>query len=248
MKMGSTRGSVEKIFVVLPGHNEEGSLSSVLKEVLSSYDDVIFVDDGSTDKTYDVAVASGATVLRHMTNLGKGAALRTGCDYAVSKGADVIVVMDSDGQHDPSEIPEFLEEMRKGNDVIIGCRKWNSSMPLMMRLGNYGLHKISSFLFHVDVTDTQSGFRVFTAEAYSHIRWNSSDYSMESEMLARIYKHGLRCSTVDIKTIYHDSYKGTTVINGIVIAYNMLVWKLFGLRDNGIEDHLFIPATSDHVF
>ena len=231
--------------MILPGHNEESQLGSVLKKTLSSCSNVVFVDDGSTDSTYSVARSSGAIVLRHITNLGKGAALRTGCDYAVGQGAAKIVVMDSDGQHDAAEIPKLLKELERGNDVVVGCRRWNSSMPFVMRLGNYGMHKISTVLFGVDVKDTQSGFRAFTAETYHAIRWESNDYSMESEMLARVHKHGLRCSTVGIRTIYHDTYKGTTVMNGLRIASNMLLWKLVGLHDNPAD--IMPPDSSENI-
>ena len=225
----------DDVWIILPGHNEEEQLTPLLEEVSKIANNVVFVDDGSTDKTYDVASSAGVVVLRHITNLGKGGALRTGCDYAVLKGAKKIIVMDSDGQHDPEEISKFIEKLNSGFDVIVGCRKWNSSMPMMMRFGNYGLHKISSVMFNVDVKDTQSGYRAFTSEAYRKIRWASNDYSMESEMLARLHKHNLNYSTVDIKTIYHNTYKGTTVMNGIRIAYNMLLWKVFGLKDSEIE-------------
>ncbi len=236
--MSKSRHMDKKISVVLPGHNEEEHISSVLSSVRKHVDDVIFVDDGSKDGTLEIAKRSRATVLHHITNLGKGAALRTGCDYAVKNGADIIVVMDSDGQHDPSEIPNFLKSISEGNDVVIGCRKWNSEMPLMMKVGNYGLYKISSFFFKVDAKDTQSGYRAFTREAYEKIRWSSNDYSMESEMIARISSSGLRCSTIPIKTIYHDDYKGTTVINGIIIAFNMILWRIFGTADNKEKDEM----------
>ena len=237
-----THKNERRIFVVLPGHNEEDRLAEVLEDVLRRYDNVIFVDDGSTDRTYEIAAASGAITLSHITNLGKGAALRTGCDFALSKGADVIVVMDSDGQHDPAEIPKFLKALDGGSDIVVGCRKWNSDMPFVMKLGNYGLHKISSMMFKVDVSDTQSGFRAFTAESYPRIRWESNDYSMESEMLARIHSEGLKVSTVGIRTIYHDTYKGTTVMNGLRIATNMIIWKMLGMRENASDGPLYYSS------
>lgn len=229
LKRGKKR---DGLWIVLPGHNEEKNLLPVLQKVKRYSDNVLFVDDGSTDNTYDVAVSSGVTVLNHISNLGKGGALRTGCDYAVSQGAEQIIVMDSDGQHDPEEIDSFLRKLSSGADVVIGCRRLNKNMPFMMKIGNYGLYKISSLLFDVDIKDTQSGYRAFTSDAYRKIRWMSSDYSMESEMIARISKTRLNYASVPISTIYLDNYKGTTIINGIIITINMLFWRIFGLLDN----------------
>ncbi|MFW6231141.1 MAG: glycosyltransferase family 2 protein [Nanoarchaeota archaeon] len=227
--MQRTKRLPSDLWVVLPGHNEEGNLAPVLKRIKRYTKNIVFVDDGSTDDTYQVALDSGVTVLRHITNLGKGAALKTGCDHAVKTGAERIVVMDSDGQHDPDELHLFVEKLEAGRDVVVGCRKWNNDMPFVMKLGNFGLHKISSLFFAVDIPDTQSGYRAFTAQAYDKIRWDATDYAMESEMIARIHKHHLDYATIRIKTIYHDDYKGTTVLNGIKIATNMLLWKVFGL-------------------
>jgi glycosyltransferase involved in cell wall biosynthesis len=217
------------VWVILPGHNEEKNLAPVLKHVKRYARNIIFVDDGSKDSTYDVAVKSGVTVLQHITNLGKGGALKTGCDYAVKEGARYLIVMDSDGQHDPDELHLFYNKLQEGYDVIVGCRKWNQNMPFMMKLGNFGLHKLSALFYKVNIPDTQSGYRAFTASAYRKIRWKANDYAMESEMIARIHKNKLKYATISIKTIYLDDYKGTTLLHGIKIAFNIIFWKIFGL-------------------
>ena len=219
----------QDVWVVLPGYNESARIADVIRQVKRYCDQVLVVDDGSKDSTPDSAKAAGAQVISHITNLGKGSALRTGCDYALKNGASQIVVMDSDGQHEPSEIPKFLAEL-ENKDVVVGCRRWNSSMPFVMKVGNFGLHKMMKILYGIEVSDTQSGYRAFSASAYKKIRWRSSDYAMESEMLAKIQKHRLKYSTIPIETIYHDNYKGTTVMNGIKIGFNLILWKIFGLR------------------
>ena len=234
--VADSKRKIDGLWIVLPGHNEEKNIASVLYKVKRYSENVVFVDDGSTDRTYDIAISSGINVLSHITNLGKGCALRTGCDFALRNGAQYIVVMDSDGQHDPDEIINFLAKLKEGADVVVGCRRLNKNMPLAMKIGNYGLFKISSLFFDVNVKDTQSGYRAFTSEAYKKLRWTSSDYSMESEMIARISKTKLNYETVPISTIYLDDYKGTTVINGIIIATNLILWKVLGLKDNSIDD------------
>jgi len=100
-------------------------------------------------------------------------------------------------------------------------------MPLTMRFGNLFLSFVSKFLFGLNLKDTQAGFRAFTDKSYSKIRWFSSDYGMESEMIARTSKHDLKYDEIEIKTIYHDAHKGTTPLDGFKILFNMLRFKLF---------------------
>src|SRR3989338_8747027 len=111
-----------KVYAIIPGYNEAARIGSVIKEVAKYADEVIAVDDGSSDGTGSVAKEAGATVLRHVINCGKGAALKTGCEYAVSNGADAIVAIDADGQHNPAEIPKFLKAL-KDADIVFGYRK-----------------------------------------------------------------------------------------------------------------------------
>ncbi|MFH0979320.1 MAG: glycosyltransferase family 2 protein [Candidatus Woesearchaeota archaeon] len=215
----------KKIWLVIPACNEGRRIHDVLLRARRYVPSIIVVDDGSTDDTGAQASSAGALVLRHVINLGKGAALKTGCDYAVLNGASCIIAMDGDGQHDSVEIPNFVSALRKA-DVALGYRKPNDCMPLVFRFGNAFINKFTMLLYKIDLRDTQCGFRAFTAKAYSKLRWQSTDYSMESEMIANIGKHHLRYVQIPIETIYGDTYKGTTVIDGIKIAINMLTWRL----------------------
>ena len=99
-------------------------------------------------------------------------------------------------------------------------------MPFILKFGNWFLNKTISFLYGIKIKDGQCGYRAFTAKAYRKLRWNASDYSMESEMIAKIGKYKLSYTEIPIKTIYSDKYKGTTVIDGVKIAFNLLLWKL----------------------
>ena len=98
----------KKIFAIIPAYNEEKQINSVINKTKKYVDEVIVVDDGSKDSTGEIAKKSNAIVLRHLVNLGKGAALKTGCDYAVKNKAGIIIAVDADAQHDPKEIPNFL--------------------------------------------------------------------------------------------------------------------------------------------
>ena len=108
----------KKIFAIIPAYNEEKHINKVVKQTKKYVDNVIVVDDGSKDKTKAAASKAKAIVLRHLVNLGKGASLKTGCDYAVKNNADIMIVIDADAQHDPDEIPKFLETI-KNCDVVL---------------------------------------------------------------------------------------------------------------------------------
>jgi len=215
----------EKTFAVIPGYNEEKSIGKVVKETKKYISDVVVVDDGSRDSTSLQAEKQGAIVLKHVINIGKGAALKTGCDYAIKNGAAKIVVLDADTQHEPSSIPLFLNALEEA-DVALGRRGLNKNMPFIFRLGNWFINKTTKLLYGLSLHDTQCGYRAFTAEAYKKIKWKSSSYSMESEMIANIGKRKLKYKEIPIKTIYADKYKGTTVIDGIKIILNMAWWRL----------------------
>ena len=213
-----------KIWAVIPAYNEEKSIGKIINETRKYVGKVIVVDDGSKDKTAAIARKSNTVVLSHIVNLGKGAALKTGCDFAVKNRAEIIVALDADAQHEPKEIPRFLEII-KNNDIIFGYRKLNKKMPLVLKFGNWFIGKTIKLLYGVNVKDSQCGYRAFTKDAYKKIRWSALDYSMESEMIAKAGRHNLRHGEVPIQTIYSDKYKGTTIIDGVKIVMNMLLWR-----------------------
>jgi len=216
-------------FAVIAAYNEEEQIVRVLKGVKKFIQakNIIVVDDGSQDKTYDLAVGEGVTVLKNIINLGKGAALKTGCDYAAQHQAKHLIVLDADNQHDPKEIPQFLEAVKK-QDMVFGYRRFNQHMPFVLKLGNIIIKYATRFLYGLDLRDSQCGYRAFTIETYKKIRWTVSDYSLESEMIANVGKHHLSFTEIPIETIYSNKYKGTTVLDGIKIVINLFLWRLRG--------------------
>lgn len=213
-------------FIIIPARNEEQTIKEVIRESLS-YGTVVVVDDGSDDHTLPVAEHAGALVLHHLVNLGKGAALKTGCEFALMHDADHIVVIDADAQHDPKQIPLFLEAL-KTHDIVFGYRKFSKNMPRVLQFGNGVINLIASMLYHVSLNDTQCGYRAFTADAYKKLRWTAHDYSVESEIVSKTGKKKLRYTQIPIETIYLDDYKGTTVLDGVKIVIKMLWWRVTG--------------------
>lgn len=215
-----------EFWVIVPAYNEQNRVRSVISKIKKYTPNIVVVDDGSKDDTYNVSITAGvACALRHVLNLGKGAALKTGIEYALSQGAKKIVVIDADGQHDPKLIPKFIKYLDEV-DMVFGYRKFNSRMPLVFKIGNAVINKSIKACFGIDVKDSQCGYRSFNSAIYGKIKWRSNDYSMETEMVANIGKNQIKFKEIPIQTIYMDRYKGTTIFDGIRIIMNILRWRL----------------------
>jgi glycosyltransferase involved in cell wall biosynthesis len=213
-------------FIVLPAYNEGIRIKEIISKVKNNDDlKIVVVDDGSVDNTVAQAKDMGVRVIEHKINLGKGSALRTGCDYALQAGARNIIVMDSDGQHNPKDIPRFIKAL-ENSDIVYSYRQGKGRQPHILRFGNSFINGILGFLFKVNIIDSQCGFRAFTAEAYNQIKWEAIDYYMETEMIIRASKKRLKYTQIPIDLIYADKYKGTTVLDGLKIVIKMLGAKI----------------------
>jgi UDP-N-acetylglucosamine---dolichyl-phosphate N-acetylglucosaminyltransferase len=218
---------MKKTFAIIPAYNESKHIRQTAKDVAKYVDEVIVVDDGSKDKTFEEAKKAKVKVLRLIVNMGKGVAMNTGIEYAISKKAKEIVLIDADGQHDASEIPKLLKLLRKNKtDVVLGIRQMPKNSPLLFKLGNWGLNQLFFIMFGSKIDDTQNGFRALRAKIYPKIKWNSHRYFVETEMIINIIKNKLNYTEVPITTHYHDNYKGTTVLTGLRYFINMIEVKL----------------------
>ena len=201
-------------FVVacIPAFNEEASIARVVLMAERFVDRVVVCDDGSGDLTGEIAEGLGAVVIRHERNLGKGATLRSAFLRAKELGADVVVMLDADGQHDPSEIPRLVEPIVGGAaDMVVGSRYVGGSMvdaPLYRRLGLRLINALSGGSGDSGVSDTQSGFRAFSAKALDVMLESEAEgYGVETEQLALAQKNGLRVVEVPVAIRYRGLEK-----------------------------------------
>ena len=214
-----------KIWAIIAAYNEAKNIKKVVLETKNYLDHLVVVDDGSKDSTGEYAEEAGALVLSHSINLGKGAALQTGAEYAIRKGARYLIFIDGDGQHDPKEIPRFLA-LLKHYDIVFGRRIFTKAMPSIMRMGNIIISTAIRWLYHIHLKDTQCGYRAMSVAAYKKIKWTVADYSVESEMIANVGNAHLTYKELPIENIYPERYKGTTVLDGIKIVANLFFWRL----------------------
>ncbi|AKB23632.1 dolichyl-phosphate beta-D-mannosyltransferase [Methanosarcina sp. MTP4] len=196
----------QNITVILPAYNEEVAIGSIVLLTRQYADTVIVVDDGSSDRTAMLAEKAGAEVIVHKINTGKGGALKTGFKAASELGADVIVTMDSDGQHNPSDIPDLAAPiLANAAEMVIGSRYLSghaTDTPAYRRVGQTVLDKATTMNSGVEVTDSQSGFRAFAASTVNIFRFRADGMAIESEMLADAGNAGLRIKEVDIGVRY----------------------------------------------
>jgi len=216
---------VGEITAILPAYNEEVSIGSIVLRTLKYADRVIVIDDGSMDRTAEVAALAGAQVLRHEMNLGKGAALKTG--FASLNGDAVIVTIDTDGQHDPADIPRLVRPILEGDaDMVNGSRYLNGNKkdtPVYRRMGQKVLDLATNIGCGLSITDTQSGFRAFAGRTKGIFRFEQKGLAIESEMLADAASAGLRIQEVEIGVRYDvNGSSENPVVHGLRVLFNVL--------------------------
>lgn len=222
---------MSKVTVLLPAYNEEVSIASMILLSLQYADEVIVIDDGSSDRTSEVSRLAGATVLSHTTNKGKGAALKTGFKYA--QDYDIIVTIDADGQHNPSEIPDVIKPIMEDRaDIVNGSRYIagkDTTTPTYRRVGQTVLDNATYLASGVKLTDTQSGFRAFSSKSIEYFNFDPNGFGIESDMLIEASVNKLRIVEVEI-TVRYDV--NTTTDNPIVQGFSVLMRILELMRFN----------------
>lgn len=218
-----------KIFVVIPLFNEKKHISSVLKEVSKYKLPMVVVDDGSVDGSGSIVRGlkiKDVTLLTHKINLGKGAAMKTGAEYAFGNEANAVIFMDSDGQHKANDLPRFIDVLKSGNyDIVLGSRNLSMGVPLVRYLGNKVASIILRSLFGVYVSDPLCGFRALTKPGYEKIKWESNGYGVETEIVARIGRYKVKNTEVPVETVYINGVKGVTLFDAFGILGEVVKWR-----------------------
>lgn len=214
-----------KIFIIVPVFNESRFIGRFLDKLLVHTKNVIVVDDGSHDSTCSIAKGRGVECLSHPLNLGKGEALKTGCDHAFKiLKADAVIIMDGDDQHLVTDLRLFEHALKNGSQVVLGTRQVDAQMPLMRILGNKAISILINLLIGGYIADIPSGFKAFTKSAYKTLRWQSKGYEVETEIAIKILKNKLKYQEVPISTIYHDKDYGFNLFDAWRILIKIPFW------------------------
>ncbi|MGE0038987.1 MAG: glycosyltransferase family 2 protein [Xanthobacteraceae bacterium] len=223
--------AIPRISVVVAAYNEARVIAGVVAGVVHAGYDVVVVDDGSSDRTRDLAAAAGALVLRHPINLGQGAALQTGIEFALRQGADIVVTFDADGQHRIADAPRLIAALHAhGADFALGSRFLGGAVnqPLSRRILLRLATLFTRLATGLSVTDTHNGLRAMTRRGASVIKLRQNRMAHASEILHQIADSGLKFVEVPV-TIEYSAYsleKGQTMGDALVILTDLFARRL----------------------
>lgn len=214
----------KSVAALIPAYYEERQIREVARRALAQIDTVLVIDDGSVDRTAEEARQSGAQLIRHEINLGKGAAIKTGMRELLARGFEYVLVLDGDGQHLPEEIPAFLREANDSRaHVVVGNRMSDlSTMPPVRRLTNRYMSWQISRVCKQRVCDSQCGFRLIHRDVIPHLFCESNNYDYETEMLFIAAQHGFRISSVPVSTVYGEEISKIHPVRDTIRFFKLL--------------------------
>ena len=221
------------IVVLLPAFNEEQVIGNVLSDIQKEgYENICVIDDGSSDRTYEIAQSHGVNVLRHPINRGAGAAMQTGIEYVKMTNGQYLLCMDSDGQHAPDDITALINKMYESKaDIVIGNRFMSDAndIPETRKFYNSIANIFTNVLCKNNYSDTQSGFRLLNRKAIETLNLGSRGFGFCSEMIILGEQIGLKIEQVPIKVVYtkYSMNKGQNFLEGVRTAKDILWQKYF---------------------
>lgn len=218
--------------IIIPVYNEAKVIKSVIDEVTKQYQTVICVDDGSKDDSAQEILASNATLVRHPVNLGQGAALQTGIEYALQDPSlKYFVTYDADGQHSLEDVTQMLKLIKKTRvDIVLGSRflgKTENISPMkkvILKLAIIFSNKTSG----LKLTDAHNGLRVFNRQVAEKLNITMPDYSHASEIIERMAEEKFTYVEAPVTIVYTEyaRQKGQSIFNAVNIAFDMLIWRM----------------------
>ena len=221
-----------KITAVIPVFNEKHSIGNLVLKAKQYCNDVIVVDDGSTDKTADILKTLGCKYVLHADNQGQGAATRTGVNVALRLGADIIVTLDGDGQHSPDNIPLLLKPVLDNTaDVVVGSRIAQlQGVPEYRKLGIDFITWLYNVGSQYKLSDSLLCLRVFKSEVLRNIQIEENRFGFCPEMLIKIRQKGYRIKDIPINCIYHDDYSLNSTYSpvrlGLILMRKTIKWRI----------------------
>ncbi len=229
---------MSKVVITIPAYNEEASIGTIIRKIRRAMDKtkeqykIQVVDDGSTDKTADVAKKAGAIVFSHQFNQGLAETFRTEMNNVLELKPNIIVHIDADEQYNPEDIPKLIAEVRKGYDLVLGNRFAGGieDMPWLKRLGNRAFSKTISKIIHYPIGDCQTGFRAFTREIAENIRI-TSEFTYTQEQIIRAVRQKYRLKEIPIYFHRRSAGKSKLMRNPIDYAWKAWVNILRVYRD-----------------
>jgi glycosyltransferase involved in cell wall biosynthesis len=216
------------IVACIPAYNEEDTIAKIILLTKKYVDKVIVCDDGSTDLTGEIAVGLSALLIKHTQRKGYGAAVRSLFNKAIKLGADLVVTLDGDGQHNPDELPMLIEPILQGNaDMVIGSRFIDENandVPRLRRIGIGAITRLTSIASGVKINDAQSGFRVYSKKAIKLLELTEDGMGASTEILLKAYGKDLRIVELPITvryegldtSTYHPLMHGMSVVTSII--------------------------------
>ena len=214
-----------RIAAVIPAYQEEKHIGEVARRTRAQLENVLVVDDGSTDSTADRARSSGVDVVVHPQNCGKGESIKTGLRYWLERNSEYVVLLDADGQHLPEEISRFVESAASESNakIFIGSRMNDTSrMPLVRRIVNRYMSGKISRVCGQQIPDTQCGFRMLHRDIIPEVLSGASRFEYETEMLIIASRKGHRVASVPITTVYSDEVSSISPVRDTMRFFKLM--------------------------
>ncbi|MCM8772935.1 MAG: glycosyltransferase family 2 protein [Candidatus Omnitrophica bacterium] len=228
---------IEDILIIIPCHNEEKNIGLLLKNLKKNFKNILVVDDGSTDKTREIAEKEEVFVISHNYCKGKGEALKTGFKFALEKDFPAVITIDGDGQHLPEDAIKFVQVYRKKPNIgiIVGKRDiLSKNMPLIRKITNISMSFLISLISFHWIPDTQCGYRLINKEVLRKVKLYTSHFETESEILIKAGWFGFKIKSIPVETIYKEEKSKIKPLKDTLRFFKMIIFILFpSLLKNG---------------
>jgi|TARA_Y100000389_G_scaffold122952_1_gene120230 glycosyltransferase involved in cell wall biosynthesis len=219
------------ILVAILTYNEENNISEVLKDVSENFNNVLVIDNNSSDGTVEKVKKFPVIFVQHRYNLGKSDSMKTALEFAKLKKYRYLAFMDGDGQHKSIDLMNVCKKIYDtDNQLVIGFRKELYNLNLKKRVGTVILQNLFRILYQKKIYDIQSGLRIFDVSIYNKIYWTSSGinhYFADAEITCNAVKNGCRIDQIPIGTYSSESYKGMNIVQGLNLIFMITFWRFF---------------------